>query len=83
MKTITVEELAANVTDHIASVKEGETLSITSEGKEIATITPTRIQRGVRYPFRNLNLSPPIKNLDVDVVALIREDRDRDRTGLK
>lgn len=83
-KTITVEELAANLKEHLAEVREGETLSVTEEGRTIATVQPPLQleQKGVRYPFRNLELSPPPPNLNRDPVEALVEDRRRDRTGI-
>lgn len=82
-KRVTVEELAADVRKHLAEVEEGETLTVTQEGREVATITPANVQRGVRYPFRNLKFTPLSKPLDLDPVELLIEDRERDRSGIK
>ena len=81
-KTITVEELAANLKEHLAEVREGETLTVTEEGREVATIQPKIVHRGVRYPFRNLKLTR-LDNLDIDGAQLIIDERDHERSGKK
>jgi antitoxin (DNA-binding transcriptional repressor) of toxin-antitoxin stability system len=82
-KTVTVEELAADVDKWIGEVKNRHTLVITQGGYEIATITPANFDRGVPYPFRNLRITPLSKPLTVDPVQLLIEDRERDRSGIK
>jgi len=84
-KTITVEELAANLKEHLAEVRDGETLTITDEGRTIAFMEPPRHleQRGVRYPFRNFDPGPRPEGLKSDPVELLIEDRQRDRSGIK
>ena len=81
MKKITVEELAADLKGHLAEVIDGETLTVTQEGREVATISPSTEQRGVPYPFRNFDPGPRPKNLKSDPVELLREDRDSDAFG--
>ena len=84
-KSITVEELAANLAEHLAEVREGETLNVTEAGRTIATMQPPLQleQKGVRYPFRNLNLSPRPKNLDIDPAQIVIDERDYERSGKK
>ena len=75
-KEITVEELIANIAHHLDEVKNGETLTIIQDGERIATMTPSVVQKGVKYPFRDLKFGPRPKNLRTDPTDLIREDRD-------
>ena len=82
-KTITVEELAADVRKHIAEVEGGEDLTVTDEGREIATIRAKIVRRGVQYPFRNLNITPLSKKLNFDPADLIIEEREYERSGKK
>ena len=78
-KRITVEELAANLREHLAEVKAGESLTIVDEGKMVASLEPPLnfVHRGMRYPFRDLKLTPAPKNLKSDPVELLIEDRER------
>lgn len=75
-KEVTVEELIANIAQHVADVKNGETLKVVEAGETVFTITPRVIQRGMRYPFRDLKISPGPEKLSIDSTTLIREDRD-------
>ena len=76
-KEVTVEELIANIAAHLAEVKNGETLTIVQDGEQVATLTPPQIvQKGVKYPFRDLKFGPRPKNLRTDPTDLIRDDRD-------
>lgn len=78
-KEITVEELIANITQHLDDVKNGETLTVVDQdGNQVATITPHETQQRTKYPFRDLDFGPPV-NLPFDVTDLIREDRDYER----
>lgn len=74
-KVVTVEELIADIATHIDDVKNGETLTIVQDGKEVATMTPVA-QKGVKYPFRDLKFGPRPEGLRSDVTQLIRDDRD-------
>ncbi len=75
-KEITVEELIANIAAHLDEVKNGETLTIVQDGKQIATMKPHLSWESVKYPFRDLKFTPLKKPLSVDPTDLIREDRD-------
>jgi antitoxin (DNA-binding transcriptional repressor) of toxin-antitoxin stability system len=81
-KQVTVEELAANLRDHLADVRQGETLEIIEDGRKIASVSPTIAQRGVPYPFRGFDPGPPL-NLPVDPVAVLIEEREYERSGKK
>ena len=78
-KEVNVEELKERVEDVIASVDAGETVEIVRDGRRIATLTPelTVVQRGRKYPFRDLEPGRPLsKPLDIDVVELLSQDRE-------
>lgn len=40
MKTVTVDELVANIEDHLEAAKRGETLMVTKDGENVANIVP-------------------------------------------
>lgn len=82
-KQVTVEELRENLDELLAEVKSGESVEITDAGATICTMRPTIVQRGVRFPFRNLNISPLEKPLGVDAVAALIEEREYERSGKK
>jgi prevent-host-death family protein len=82
-KEVTVDELRANLDELLSEADAGESIVIVREGRAIATLHPTVtiVQRGVRYPFRDLKIRPLDKPLRIDVVAMLREDRDHDPMG--
>lgn len=84
-KTITVEELAANVRKHIAEVEGGETLTITQEGRAIATIGPAVriVNKGKPFPFRDFDPGPRPKNLKTDPAQIVIDERDYERNEKK
>jgi antitoxin (DNA-binding transcriptional repressor) of toxin-antitoxin stability system len=82
-KQVTVEELATNLREHLAEVRQGETLLIIEDGKQIASVTPTIVQRGVPYPFRDFDFGSRPKNLTIDGAEVIIAERERERSGLK
>ena len=81
-KQVTVDELRENLREHLAEVRNGETLEIIEEGRQIASMRPTIVQRGVPFPFRDFDPGPPLK-LPVDPVALLIEEREFERSGKK
>jgi antitoxin (DNA-binding transcriptional repressor) of toxin-antitoxin stability system len=83
-KELTVQELRERPEALIEAIDSGEAVSITRDGKEIATASPVRRgggYRGVRYPFRDVKITPLKKPLSRDPVEMLREDRDRDPLG--
>lgn len=83
-KVLTVEELRERPDALIEALDSGEAVSIMREGKEIATVNPAHRgggYRGVRYPFRDIKITPLKKPLSRDPVEMLREDRDRDPLG--
>ena len=82
-KQVTVEELRARLDEVLAEVENGESVTITREGRSIGTLGPTIVQRGRRYPFRDLELSGGSTQLADEAVRLLIEDRDDERSGKK
>jgi antitoxin (DNA-binding transcriptional repressor) of toxin-antitoxin stability system len=84
-KTVTVEELREKPNELIEALEKGETVTLTREGKEFATISPTLQSgyRGVPYPFRDFDFGPRPKNLRTDPAQLIVEERERERSEKK
>lgn len=69
-KEVTVAELRENLDEIIAQVEAGETVTIVH--------TRSARKQPPRYPFRGLKITPLKKPLDIDVVELIRQDRDNE-----
>ena len=84
-KTITVEELAANLKEHLAEAQEGETLTITQEGRAIVRIEPALkiVNKGKRFPFRDFDPGPRPKNLTTDPAQIIIDEREYERNEKK
>ena len=78
-KQVTVEELRENLDEVLSDVKSGESVEITDAGATIAAVRPTIIRRGVKFPFRNLTITPLDKPLGVDPLSALIEDRESDR----
>ncbi|HEY0157967.1 MAG TPA: hypothetical protein VGF28_11830 [Thermoanaerobaculia bacterium] len=68
-KEVTVEELREHLEEIIAEVQAGESVTIVREKTESA-------YKGKRFPFRDLVITPLDPPIQVDVVKMIREDRD-------
>jgi antitoxin (DNA-binding transcriptional repressor) of toxin-antitoxin stability system len=82
-KELTVEEVLEKPEELISALERGESVTITKDGKEIATMDARNEQRGVRFPFRDFDFGPRPKNLRTDPVELIIEERDRERSERK
>jgi prevent-host-death family protein len=82
-KEVTVEELREHLEEIIAEVKGGESVTITEDGRSIATVQSNVPKRGKRFPFRDLKISPLDKPLSVDPVELLIEEREYERSGKK
>lgn len=82
-KELTVEELRERPDALIDAIDNGDSVTITREGKEIGTVSPLVVQRGVRFPFRNLQITPLDKPLGVDPTHALIEERERERSGKK
>ena len=78
-KSVTVAELTEHLAEHLAEVRDGTTIEVVDEDEVIATIAPT-----IYYPppgsrLGDLTPGPRPKNLTVDPVDILLEDRHRDR----
>lgn len=84
-KELTVEELRERADELIDAIANGETVTLTREGKEFATISPTTrtSYRGVPYPFRDFDFGSRPKNLRSDPAQLIIDERERERSEKK
>ena len=82
-KELTVEELRERPDTLIEAIDQGEPVTITREGKEIGMVSPLVVQRGVRFPFRNLQITPLDKPLGVDPIQALIEEREWERSGKK
>jgi prevent-host-death family protein len=85
MKEVTVEELRKNLDEILTEAKAGESITIVRDGQPIASLRPTVtiVQRGVRYPFRDLKISPLSKPFPFDPIDGLIEERERERSGKK
>jgi len=86
-KTITVEELAADVDSHIADVQRGETLTVTAAGKPVATLAPTssmddliRHRPETTLRFQDVDVGPRPKSLTSDPAQIIIDERNYERS---
>jgi len=86
MTKVGIADLKAKLSEHLRTVKRGEEVTVYDRNEPIARIVPFT-SRGaliVREPareyksFRDIKLPAPVK-LDVDPVALLLEDRNRER----
>jgi antitoxin (DNA-binding transcriptional repressor) of toxin-antitoxin stability system len=83
IRELTVEELREKPDELIDALEQGESVTITREGKHLGTASPFIVQRGTPYPFRNLQITPLSKPLDFDPVAELIEERERERSDEK
>lgn len=70
-REVTVEELRENLEQIIAEVEAGESVTIVKEPGQLSIS-----QKGRRFPFRDIVITPLKKPVTIDAVDLIREDRD-------
>ncbi len=85
--TIGVAEFKARLSEYLRAVKKGHTLTISDHDRPVARVVPYASASGqlvVRervQQYRTLGdiPLPPPANLDLDVVDLLMEDRERER----
>lgn len=82
-KSVTVEELAEHLRDHLAEVRNGTTIEVVEDGQTIATF-----RSGVQYPrpgtrTGDFKPGPRPVNLKTDPAEIIIEERERRRSGEK
>ena len=83
MRRVKISELKAHLSEYLRAAEAGETIVVCDRDRAIAQLTGTeRVSEGLvlRPPIRKTDLRrikgvPP--KYPVDVVALLREDRDR------
>jgi hypothetical protein len=78
-KQVTVKELRENLDELLAEVESGETLTVVKDRIDGLRL----IQRGVRFPFRGFDPGPRPKNLTVDPVEMLIEEREWERSNKK
>jgi antitoxin (DNA-binding transcriptional repressor) of toxin-antitoxin stability system len=85
-RKVTVEELAANLQEHLEEVKRGETLTLVEEDKEIAEIHPRPIKILRHDPalrLQDFEPGPRPTRLEFDAVQWLIDERERERSGKK
>lgn len=87
MKRVRIAELKARLSEHLRSVRRGETYTVMDRETPIARLLPYGAEGEplrVRKPLRrvpslqDVRLPPPLK-IDIDPVALLLEERQVDR----
>ena len=84
MKEARVSELKARLSAYLSEVRRGETVTVFDRNTPIARIVPfaaedeqERIEEPTRSLTRLRTLQPIRLRRNIDVVALLREDRDQ------
>jgi prevent-host-death family protein len=84
-RAVRIAELKARLSEHLRYVREGHMLTILDRNTPIATVVPHEPSGAlrVREPENRLEVGevplPPPLPLDIDVLDLLMEDRQRDR----
>ena len=82
MKQVRIAELKARLSEYLRAVRRGETISVLDRDTPVAQIVPLRDRPALRIrkpaadapPLNRVRLPKPLK-LDIDVVALLLEER--------
>jgi antitoxin (DNA-binding transcriptional repressor) of toxin-antitoxin stability system len=87
-KVVTVEELVANIDEHLAEVKRGETFTLTQDGESVASLQPPAeplniIRHDPSLRLRDFKPGPPLKGLNGNASEWLIEERERERSGKK
>ena len=85
MKQARIAELKARLSEYLRTVRRGETITVLDRETPVAQIVPLR-EPGLRVrkpepeapPPNRVSLPPPLK-LDIDVVELLKEERQGQR----
>ena len=86
-KDVTVAELAEHLVEHLQEMRQGTSLRVIDGGKTLVTLTAKDQPLEITHPVPGSRLQdweppPPLKKpLGIDVVDLLVEERERDRTG--
>jgi prevent-host-death family protein len=86
MKQVRIAELKARLSEYLRAVRRGETIAVLDRETPIAQIIPVRDRSALRVrkpapgtpPLNRVRLPRPAK-LNVDVVQLLLEERQRHR----
>ena len=82
MKEVRIGELKARLSEYLRAVRRGETIGVLARDTPVAHIVPVRDSPGLRVrrpapgalPPNRVPLLEPAK-LDIDIVELLREER--------
>lgn len=74
-KSVTVEELAENLREYLAEVREGTTLEVLDNGNTPVNISPTIIYPKSPKRLADIKLGPCPPNLETDSLKILMEDR--------
>jgi prevent-host-death family protein len=78
---VKISDLKAHLSEYLRRVKSGETIEVLDRETPVANIIPVNTTAsGLQYRpaegrLQDLKLPPPL-GIDIDVVALLRQDRD-------
>ena len=86
MSKVGVADLKAKLSEYLRTVKRGEEITVYDRNEPVARIVPFTprgaliVREPVRHykAFRDIKLPAPVK-LDVDPVALLLEDRNKEQ----
>lgn len=87
MRAVRIAELKAKLSEHLRAVRRGHTITVFDRDQPIARIVPYRNGEGgvrIRKPLpgagriQDVPLPPPLP-FETDIVALLLEDREKDR----
>ena len=86
MKQVRIAELKAKLSEYLRDVRRGETIAVLDRETPVAQIVPARASTGLQVrkpapdapPLNRVPLPGPAK-LPIDVVALLLEERQRQR----
>lgn len=87
MRSVRIAQLKARLSEHLRAVRRGHTLTVLDRETPVARIVPWESDAAaltVRKPMpgspepSKISLPPPM-NVGKDIVALLLEDRSRDR----
>jgi antitoxin (DNA-binding transcriptional repressor) of toxin-antitoxin stability system len=83
IRELTLEKLRERPGELIEAIEKGEAVTITRDGKQIASLGPTIVRRTDPRPLRDIQITPLSKPLDFSVVAELIAERDRERFDKK